>query len=56
VCDRVTLRDGLVTERESYFDPGPLVAAIAKTPRAWPKFARFQARTLRARISERRQS
>ena len=50
VCDRVTLRDGVAIERESYFDPGPLIAAIARTPRAWPKFARFQASSLRARI------
>jgi len=43
-------------ERESYFDPGPLIAAIARTPRAWPKFARFQASSLAARIRERRTS
>jgi ketosteroid isomerase-like protein len=56
VCDRVTLRDGVAIERESYFDPGPLIAAIARTPRAWPKFTRFQASSLAARISERRKS
>ena len=56
VCDRVTLRDGVAIERESYFDPGPLIAAIARTPRAWPKFARFQASSLGTRISERRKS
>jgi ketosteroid isomerase-like protein len=56
VCDRVTLRDGVAIERESYFDPGPLIAAIARTPRAWPKFARFQADSLAARIRERRKS
>ena len=54
VCDRVTLRDGVAIERESYFDPGPLIAAIARTPRAWPKFLRIQASTLGARIGERR--
>jgi len=56
VCDRVTLRDGVAIERESYFDPGPLIAAIARTPRAWPKFLRIQASTLVARIGERRNS
>ena len=56
VCDRVKLRDGVAIERESYFDPGPLIAAIARTPRAWPKFARFQASSLAARIRERRTS
>jgi ketosteroid isomerase-like protein len=56
VCDRVTLRDGVAIERESYFDPGPLIAAIARTPRAWPKFLRLQASTLGTRIAERRKS
>jgi ketosteroid isomerase-like protein len=46
VCDRVTLRDGVAVERESYFDPAPLIAAVAKTPRAWPLFLRLQARRL----------
>jgi ketosteroid isomerase-like protein len=46
LCDRVTLRDGLAVERESYFDPGPLLAAVARTPRAWPIFLRLQARRL----------
>src|SRR5207302_478737 len=41
-CDRMTLRDGVVVERESYFDPAPLLAAIARTPRAWPRFIRLQ--------------
>ena len=54
VCDRVMLLDGVAIERESYFDPGPLIAAIARTPRAWPKFLRIQASTLGARIGERR--
>ncbi|HWX74527.1 MAG TPA: nuclear transport factor 2 family protein, partial [Solirubrobacteraceae bacterium] len=46
VCDRVTLKDGQAIERESYFDPGPLLAAIARSPRSWPTF-------LRARMSSR---
>jgi ketosteroid isomerase-like protein len=40
VCDRATLRDGLVVERESYFDPTPLLRAIFTRPRAWPALAR----------------
>ena len=35
LCDRITLSDGLATERISYFDPLPLVVAIASRPRAW---------------------
>lgn len=44
VCDRTTLRDGLVVERESYFDPLPLLRAILTRPRGWPAFARTQMR------------
>jgi hypothetical protein len=46
-CDRVTLREGLAIERESYFDPSPLLFAVARSPRLWGRFARlqFQART-----------
>src|SRR5215207_8820764 len=40
VCDRATLRDGLVVERDSYFDPTPLLRAILTRPRAWPALAR----------------
>jgi ketosteroid isomerase-like protein len=39
VCDRATLRDGMVVERESYFDPIPLLRAILTRPRAWPALA-----------------
>jgi ketosteroid isomerase-like protein len=39
VCDRATLRDGLVVERESYFDPIPLLRAILTRPRTWPALA-----------------
>jgi ketosteroid isomerase-like protein len=52
-CDRVALRDGVAVERESYFDPAPLLAAVARTPRAWPAFARLQASNLFNRIRER---
>jgi ketosteroid isomerase-like protein len=54
VCDRITLRDGLAIERESYFDPSPLLAAVAMAPRAWPLFLRLQARALLANLSRRR--
>jgi len=43
-CDRFTLRDGVAIERESHADPAPLLAAMARTPRAWPRFLRTQAR------------
>ena len=42
VCDRVTLRDGLAIERESYFNPGPLIAAVIRTPRVWAPFLRLR--------------
>lgn len=42
--DRVELRDGRAIERESHFDPSPLLAALARSPRAWPAFARLQLR------------
>jgi len=40
VCDRATLREGRVVERESYFDPTPLLRAILTRPRAWLALAR----------------
>jgi ketosteroid isomerase-like protein len=43
-CDRIMLRDGVAVERESYFDPARLIAAVATTPRAWPRFLRLRAR------------
>ena len=39
VCDRVRLApDGRADERETYFDPTPLLGAVARSPRAWPLF------------------
>ena len=38
--DRFTLREGMATERVSYFDPTPLIAALVGRPRAWPRFIR----------------
>jgi ketosteroid isomerase-like protein len=46
-CDRVTLRDGKAAERVAYLDPAPLVKAVARSPRAWPRFLRAQLRRLR---------
>ncbi|HEY2398168.1 MAG TPA: nuclear transport factor 2 family protein [Solirubrobacteraceae bacterium] len=54
VCDRVTLREGVAIERESYFDPSPLLAAVASTPRAWPRFVRVQAKGLLSTLTRRR--
>jgi SnoaL-like domain len=49
VCDRSTLRGGLVVERESYFDPTPLLRAILTRPRAWPALSRAWHRSRRHR-------
>ena len=32
-CDKVTLADGLATERRTYVDPLPLIAAVVRSPR-----------------------
>jgi ketosteroid isomerase-like protein len=53
-CDRVTLRNGVAVERESYCDPLPLLVAVACTPRAWPRFLRLRARILIDALSSRR--
>jgi ketosteroid isomerase-like protein len=34
VVDRIILEDGLIRERRSYFDPAPLLKAMALRPRA----------------------
>ena len=34
VVDRIILENGMIRERRSYFDPGPLLKAIALRPRA----------------------
>ena len=34
VVDRIILEDGLIRERRSYFDPAPLLKAVALQPRA----------------------
>jgi len=45
-CDRIELRDGLAVERETYFDPSPLLAALALSPRSWPVFLGARLRPL----------
>jgi hypothetical protein len=52
-CDRIALRDGLAVERESYYDPTPLLAALARTPRSWPRFMRLRAPRLFGSITGR---
>jgi ketosteroid isomerase-like protein len=46
-CDRITLRDGKAIERFAYLDPAPLIKAVVRSPRAWPRFLRAQLRSLR---------
>jgi ketosteroid isomerase-like protein len=46
-CDRIKLRDGKAFERVAYLDPAPLIKAVARSPRAWPKFVKAQFRNLR---------
>ena len=45
--DRFTLREGLIEERRSFFDPGILLAAVARRPAAWRPAASFLAAALR---------
>jgi limonene-1,2-epoxide hydrolase len=40
VCDRFTIEDGLVIQRQSYFDPTPLLLATVRSPTVWPRVAR----------------
>ena len=53
-CDRVTLRDGVALERHSYFDPAPLLAAIAAHPSIWPRFLRLRFSALFGSLTQRR--
>lgn len=48
--DKVTFKDGLAVERVAHTDTTPLLAAVALTPTAWPKFASAQARMLARRL------
>jgi hypothetical protein len=49
-CDRLTLKDGVAVERESYFDPLPLLLGVLLSPSTWPRFVRLQLETLRERL------
>jgi hypothetical protein len=40
--DHIRLEDGLVKERIAHFDPTPLVAAMARSPRTLLRFARLR--------------
>ena len=51
--DRIVLRDGVATVRESYFDPTPLLVAVVTRPRAWPRFLAARAKDLAARLRRR---
>jgi hypothetical protein len=53
VCDRVELRDGVAVERESYFDPSPLLRAVLASPRSWPRFLSLRMRGLVKRPNRR---
>ncbi len=53
-CDRVTLRDGVALERHSYFDPAPVLAAIAAHPSIWPRFLRLRFSALLDTLTQRR--
>jgi ketosteroid isomerase-like protein len=46
-CDRIRLRDGKAAERVAYLDATPLIKAVARSPRSWPKFLKTQLRNLR---------
>jgi hypothetical protein len=50
-CDRLSMRDGVAIERESYFDPAPLLSAVLRSPSAWPRFVRLQLGARRRRSS-----
>lgn len=53
VCDRVSLRDGLAVERESYQDPTPVLLAVARRPRVWPILLRARAADIIRRTTRR---
>jgi hypothetical protein len=51
--DRIALRDGVAIERESYFDPTTLLAAVVTRPRAWPRFLSARVRDAATRLRRR---
>ena len=42
--DRITLRDGVATERVATLDPLELLGAVIRSPRSWPTFVRARLR------------
>lgn len=48
VCDRIVVLDGVGVERHSFLDPYPLLLAVARQPRVWPRAARSGIGYLRA--------
>jgi ketosteroid isomerase-like protein len=46
-CDRITLRDGKAVERIAYLDATPLLTAVLRSPRSWPRFVRMRLRSRR---------
>jgi len=42
IVDRIVVRDGLIAEREAYFDPLPLLLAVLLRPNAWPAYLRYR--------------
>jgi hypothetical protein len=42
VCDHITLRNGLITARVTYFDPLPLLLTALSHPTAWPALLRLR--------------
>lgn len=45
-CDRVRLVDGMASDRETYFDPLPLLAAVLRSPQLWVTALRAQVATI----------
>jgi hypothetical protein len=50
VCDRLTLREGIAVERQSYFDPTPIALAVIRSPSAWPRLLRLRLSALLVRL------
>jgi hypothetical protein len=48
--DRVTLRDGVAVERETYLNPLQVLGSIAPRPRAWPRYIRSLVLQIRHRL------
>lgn len=40
VCDRFEIRGGLITERQSYSDPLPILAGVLRHPSTWSRLVK----------------